>query len=116
GGETGRRKGLKIPRPQGRAGSSPAPGTKHDQRGFGARGRRGFGNVSSSPCHCLKNAFASSGVHVSQRSKSAGSRITTMRFSSPGAWKREYTGCPSALTVSIAKVPRVFPSASVHGL
>src|SRR5687767_1168695 len=27
GGETGRRKGLKIPRPQGRAGSSPAPGT-----------------------------------------------------------------------------------------
>ena len=27
GGETGRRKGLKIPRPNGRAGSSPAPGT-----------------------------------------------------------------------------------------
>ena len=27
GGETGRRKGLKIPRPCGRAGSSPAPGT-----------------------------------------------------------------------------------------
>lgn len=28
GGETGIRKGLKIPRPQGLAGSSPAPGTK----------------------------------------------------------------------------------------
>src|ERR1700741_2803079 len=28
GGETGSRKGLKIPRAQGRAGSSPAPGTK----------------------------------------------------------------------------------------
>ena len=27
GGETGIRKGLKIPRPQGLAGSSPAPGT-----------------------------------------------------------------------------------------
>jgi hypothetical protein len=27
-GETGRRKGLKIPRPQGYAGSIPAPGTK----------------------------------------------------------------------------------------
>ena len=28
GGETGRHKGLKIPRPQGHAGSSPAPGTR----------------------------------------------------------------------------------------
>ena len=28
GGETGRRKGLKIPRPQGHTGSSPVPGTK----------------------------------------------------------------------------------------
>src|SRR5215212_1536274 len=28
GGETGRRKGLKIPRPQGHAGSTPAPGTR----------------------------------------------------------------------------------------
>ena len=27
GGEIGRRKGLKIPRPHGRAGSIPAPGT-----------------------------------------------------------------------------------------
>ena len=27
GGEIGRRKGLKIPRPYGRAGSIPAPGT-----------------------------------------------------------------------------------------
>ena len=27
GGETGRRKGLKIPRPYGCAGSTPAPGT-----------------------------------------------------------------------------------------
>ncbi len=27
GGETGRRKGLKIPRPNGCAGSTPAPGT-----------------------------------------------------------------------------------------
>src|SRR5262245_65481957 len=27
GGETGRHKGLKIPRPQGHAGSTPAPGT-----------------------------------------------------------------------------------------
>ncbi len=27
GGEIGRRKGLKIPRPKGRAGSTPAPGT-----------------------------------------------------------------------------------------
>ena len=28
GGETGKRKGLKIPRPHGFAGSSPAPGTR----------------------------------------------------------------------------------------
>ncbi len=28
-GETGIRKGLKIPRPQGYAGSTPAPGTTH---------------------------------------------------------------------------------------
>jgi hypothetical protein len=31
GGGIGRRKGLKIPRPQGRAGSTPAPGTKASQ-------------------------------------------------------------------------------------
>jgi hypothetical protein len=30
-GETGRRKGLKIPRPQGYAGSIPAPGTNRSR-------------------------------------------------------------------------------------
>src|SRR5512142_1320306 len=44
GGETGIRKGLKIPRPQGHAGSSPAPGTRN------ARPRKVVGtNISRRP-------------------------------------------------------------------
>ena len=39
GGETGRRKGLKIPRLQGRAGSIPAPGT-NKKTGFGSIRRK----------------------------------------------------------------------------
>ena len=39
GGEIGRRKGLKIPREQSLAGSSPAPGTKHSKGFSGLYGK-----------------------------------------------------------------------------
>jgi hypothetical protein len=41
GGGTGRRKGLKIPRSQGRAGSNPAPGT-NDNNGLVISGQPRF--------------------------------------------------------------------------
>jgi hypothetical protein len=83
GGGTGRRMGLKIPRPQGRAGSIPAPGTHaHVTRLRCRRRKQAFGSRRSRdepvghdflPCGKFPTASPAVG---SQKMKASGGRLT----------------------------------------
>jgi hypothetical protein len=122
GGGTGRRSGLKIPWPSGRAGSIPAPGTpslslrrRGARRSFSEGGPFASGRelrCASTPSISLRRGCVLSRRQVLRREKSTRQR-TGLQYRSSQAVS---TGCRSFASAAARKRPgRAMRTSEIHG-